>query len=56
MTINDLKLLDVRVFDDENIIYEGKCEDTPEDIAKQTIIVLGLHGTMMEVRLEKKSV
>ena len=34
MTINDLKLLDVKVYDGENIIYEGKCEDAPEDIAK----------------------
>lgn len=51
MTINDLKLLDVKVYDGENIIYEGKCEDAPEDIAKKSINVIKLHGTKMEVSI-----
>ena len=55
MTINDLKLLNVKVYDGENIIYEGKCEDVPEEISKLSIEVLNLHGTIMEVRIIKKA-
>ena len=42
MTINDLKLLNVKVYDGENIIYEGKCEDVPVEISKLSIEVLNL--------------
>ena len=55
MTINDLKLLDVKVYDGENVIYEGKCEDAPEEIIKKSITVLGLHGTLMEVKIQEKN-
>ena len=56
MTINDLKLLEVKVYDGENVVYEGKCEDAPEEINKLSIEVLNLHGTIMEVRIIKKEV
>ena len=34
MTIKEFNLLKIRVFDGDNIVYEGMCEDAPEDIKK----------------------
>lgn len=51
MTIKEFNLLKIRVFNDENIVYEGMCEDAPEDLKKKQIKIDGIDGKIVKIKL-----
>lgn len=51
MTIKEFNLLKIRVFDSENIVYEGMCEDAPEDLKNRQIKIDGIDGKIIKIKL-----
>ena len=37
MTIKDFNLLEIDVFDGENLIYNGMCENAPEELKNRQV-------------------
>ena len=51
MTIKEFNLLKIRVFDGDNIFYEGMCEDAPEDLKNRQIKIDGIDGKIIKIKL-----
>ncbi len=51
MTIKEFNLLKIRVFDGDNIVYEGMCEDAPEDLKNRQIKIDGIDGKIIKIKL-----
>lgn len=51
MTIKDFNLLEIDVFDGENLIYNGMCENAPEDLKDKQIQVQGIDGKKLIIKL-----
>lgn len=44
MKITDLNLLIIDVYDGEQLIYTGMCDEAPEDLKQKQIQVKGIEG------------
>ncbi len=51
MTIKEFNLLKISVFDGENEIYNGMCEDAPDDLKQKQIKIIGNEGKTIKVKL-----
>lgn len=51
MTIKEFNLLQIVVYDGENIIYEGMCEEAPEELKEKQIKIDGIDGKIIKVKL-----
>ena len=52
MRISELRVLNIRVFDDEKIVYEGMCENTPAEYMNQEIRITKT-GNPVEIEIIK---
>ena len=52
MKIGDLNLLEVDIYDGENLIYNGMCEDVPENIKSQHIKITRIDGKKLILEIE----
>lgn len=51
MTIKEFNLLNIIVYDKENIIYSGTSEEAPEDLKEKQIKIDGIEGKTLKVKL-----
>lgn len=51
MKIADLRLLEIDVMNGENIIYNGKCEEAPEELQNAPIEVIKMDGKTLILKL-----
>ena len=50
MKINELRLLNIKIIDNNNIVYEGKSEDTPTEYKDVPIRIINT-GNIVEVEV-----
>ena len=53
MTAKEFHLLKLRVYDGEDIIFEGMSEDVPDDISSKQIVVDKIEDKVLIVRITK---
>ena len=53
MTTKEFHLLKLRVYDGEDIIFEGMSEDVPEDISNKQIVVDQIVDKVLVVKISK---
>ena len=53
MTIKDFNLLKIDMFDGDNVIYSGMCNESPEELKEKQIEIIGIDGKKLLVRLKK---
>lgn len=53
MTIKDFNLLKIDMFDGDNVIYSGMCNEAPEELKEKQIEIIGIDGKKLLVRLKK---
>ena len=51
MKIKELRLVEIIVKQDENIIYEGKVEDAPEDLRETEYKNIHFEGRVVEIEI-----
>lgn len=51
LKIKELRLLDVTIKKEGNIIYQGKAEDVPEDLKEQTYSNINFEGVNVIIEL-----
>ena len=51
MTTKEFHLLKIRIFEDENIVFEGMSEDVPENLSSRQIAIEKLVDKTLEVKL-----
>ncbi len=44
MKISEFNLLEIDVFDGENLVYNGKVEDAPNDLKEKHVKITGIDG------------
>ena len=54
MTIKDFNLLKIDMFDGDNVIYTGMCNEAPEELKEKQIEIIGIDGKKLLVRLKNK--
>lgn len=52
MTIKDFNLLELDIFENENLIYTGMSENVPEEYKERQIQITGIDGKKVIVKLE----
>jgi hypothetical protein len=53
LTTKEFHLLKLRVYDGDNVIYEGMSEDVPEDISNKQIVVDQIVDKVLVVKISK---
>lgn len=53
MTIKDFNLLEIDVYDDNNIVYSGMCSDAPDELKKKQIEIMKMDGKKLLVKIKK---
>ncbi len=51
MTIKDFNLLQIEVYENDNIIYTGMSEDVPDDLKERKIQIQGIDGKKVKIKL-----
>ena len=51
MTIKDFNLLEIDVYDGDKLIYNGMCEDAPEELKDNQIKIDGIDRKKLIVKL-----
>ena len=51
MKINDLNLLEIDVYENDKVVFSGKCEEAPEEIKTRNIKIEGLKEKKLLVKL-----
>lgn len=51
MTIKEFNLLQIIVYDGEEIIYKGASEDAPEELKEKQIKIEGIDGKNLKIKL-----
>lgn len=51
MTIKEFNLLEIDVYDGDKIIFNGMCEDAPEDLKQKQIKILKNENKKLVVKL-----
>lgn len=54
MKITDFNLLKIDVYNEDEIIYSGMCEDAPDELKKEQIEIIKIQGKKLEVKLKKQ--
>lgn len=52
MTIRDFNLLEIDIYENENLIYTGMNENVPEEYKNRQIKITGIDGKKVIVKLE----
>lgn len=52
MTIDDFNLLEIDIYDNDNLIYTGMSEDVPEEYKNKQIKITGIDGKKVIVKLD----
>ena len=52
MKITDLNLLEVDIFDGDQIVYSGMCDEVPEEIKQRNIKIDKIDGKKLIIKLE----
>lgn len=55
MTINEFNLLEIDVYDGDEKVYTGMCEDAPEEMKKKQITILRNESKKLIVQLKKEN-
>lgn len=53
MKLDEFNLLEVDVFDGDNLIYNGMSENIPEDLKNEHINIIGINGKKVITKLIK---
>lgn len=53
MKLDEFNLLEVDIFDGDNLIYNGMSEDIPEDLKNKHINIIGIDGKKVITKLIK---
>ena len=53
MKISEFNLLEIDIFDGDNLIYSGMSEDVPEKLKDAHIKITGIEGKKVITELEK---
>lgn len=51
MKISEFNLLEIDVYDKDELIFNGKSEDAPEDLKQRDIIITGIDGKKIITKL-----
>ncbi len=51
MTIKDFNLLDIDVYNGDQVVYSGMCEDAPQDLRDRQIKIKGNDGKKILIEL-----
>ena len=51
MKISEFNLLEIDVYDNDNLIFNGKVEDAPEDLKQKSITITGIDGKKVITKL-----
>lgn len=51
MTIKEFNLLQIAVYDGENVIYTGMCNEAPEELKEKQIKIEGIEGKVLKIKL-----
>lgn len=52
MKITDLNLLEIDVYDGDNLIYNGMCENASDDLKMKKVKIVGIDGKKLKLELE----
>ena len=52
MKITDLNLLEVDVFDGEQIVYSGMCDEVPDELQQRSIKIDKIDGKKLILKLK----
>ena len=52
MKISDLNLLEIEVYNGDELTYKGMCNEAPEEIRNQKVKVLGMDTKILKLSLE----
>lgn len=53
MTIKDFNLLKIDMYDGDNVIFSGMCNEVPEELKDKQIQIIGIEGKKLLVRIKK---
>ena len=53
MKISEFNLLEIDIYDGENLIYDGMSENVPEELKEKHIKIKGMDGKKVITELEK---
>ncbi len=53
MKISEFNLLEIDVFDGDNLIYSGMSENVPEDLKEEHVKITGIDGKKVITKLDK---
>ena len=53
MKISEFNLLEIDVFDGDNLIYNGMSENVPEDLKEEHVKIIGIDGKKVITKLDK---
>lgn len=51
MKISEFNLLEIDVYDKDELIFNGKSEDAPEDLKQRNIEIIGIEGKKVITKL-----
>ena len=51
MKINELKLLEIDVYNEDELIFNGRVEDAPEELKQKNIIITKINGKKVITKL-----
>ncbi len=51
MTIKEFRLLHISVYDGENEVYNGMCEDAPKDLQDKQIKIEKMEDKILKVKI-----
>lgn len=54
MILNDLKLLGIKVYEEENLIFEGNTQDIPDELKEKQIKIMGEEEKIILIKLDKE--
>ncbi len=53
MKISEFNLLEIDIFDGDNLIYNGMCESVPDELKEAHVKIIGIDGKKLITQLEK---
>lgn len=52
MKITDLNLLEIDLYDGKTLIYNGMCENVPDEFKTKKIKIVGIDGKKLKLEIE----
>ncbi len=53
MKISEFNLLEIDIFDGDNLIYNGMSENVPEELKEEHVKIIGIDGKKVITKLDK---